>query len=97
MTQARSESRVAVPACGLPAPVAGGEWRDLVEKHKEHYFREEREDRRCYNTGYGVPAAVAMAAAMGGAAAVAVAAAGRAARRLGQGHRTHSCRRGARR
>ena len=30
----------------LPAPVAGAEWRELVEKHKTHYFREEREDRR---------------------------------------------------
>ena len=36
----------------LPAPVAGAEWRELVEKHKEHYFREEKEDRRYYNTGY---------------------------------------------
>ena len=38
----------------LPAPLGarGAEWRELVEKHKEHYFREEREDKRYYNTGY---------------------------------------------
>ena len=32
----------------LPAPVAGAEWRELVEKHKEHYFREEKQDGRYY-------------------------------------------------
>ena len=35
----------------LPAPVAGAEWRELVEKHKKRYFREEQ-DSRYYNTGY---------------------------------------------
>ena len=35
----------------LPAPVAGAEWRELVEKHRTHYFREEK-DSRYYNTGY---------------------------------------------
>ena len=37
----------------LPAPLGarGAEWRELVEKHKEHYFREEQ-DRSYYNTGY---------------------------------------------
>ena len=35
-----------------PLRARGAEWRELVEKHKEHYFREEREDRRYYNTGY---------------------------------------------
>ena len=37
----------------LPAPLGarGAEWRELVEKHKEHYFRKEK-DSRYYNTGY---------------------------------------------
>ena len=37
----------------LPAPVAGAEWRELVEKHKTHYFREEKEDGRYYGYARG--------------------------------------------
>jgi Ca2+-binding EF-hand superfamily protein len=37
----------------LPAPVAGAEWRELVEKHKKHYFREERDDRRYHGYARG--------------------------------------------
>ena len=39
----------------LPAPLGarGAEWRELVEKHKEHYFREEKEDRRYHGYARG--------------------------------------------
>ena len=56
----------------LPAPVAGAEWRELVEKHKTHTTSGRRRIAAITTLATCVPAAAATAAAM--AAAVAAAA-----------------------